>query len=295
MEHDLRIGWRKLAVTSSGPARGYPVFLLHGTPGSRKSIGPSDADLAELNIRLITYDRPGYGGSDSLVDRVVAHAADDVRLIADALNLNRFAVLGRSGGGPHALACAALLPHRVSSVASLAGLAPYLPHRFDWLSGMSDPNRRIYEAAMLGRNALTQLLYPEVVALRANPNLFRERLFARAPDSVVADDPAYRDRWLAGVLEAVGRSLEGWASDNLAFTRPWGFEPSAVRVPTLLWHGLRDIFSPVSHARWLAGQIQHAVVRLPEHSSHLDAAAAHHDALRWLARTGRQEALAPVG
>jgi pimeloyl-ACP methyl ester carboxylesterase len=284
VDHDLTIGWRNLAVRFWGPEDGFPVFLLHGTPGSRLGIRPDDEHLAELNIRLITYDRPGYGRSDPYPDRSVAQAADDVRAIADAFHYERFAVLGRSGGGPHALACAALLPDRVTAAASLVGLAPFGAPDLDWLAGMADTNRRQYTAAMAGRAALTRILFPEVMALRADPARFGGRLFAQATpgDRNVMEDSRYRERWLTGIIEAVDRSLDGWAGDNLAFTRPWGFEPGLIRVPILLWHGVRDVFSPVAHTRWLANRIRHATVSFSEHGSHLQAAGAQIEALRWL-------------
>jgi pimeloyl-ACP methyl ester carboxylesterase len=291
LDEELTIGWRKVAVRISGPENGYPVFLLHGTPGSRLSIRPADSELAEVGVRLITYDRPGYGRSDAYPGRVVAQAADDVRAIADAKGLETFAVLGRSGGGPHALACAALIPERVERVASLVSLAPYGAADLDWLAGMNESNQRQYTAAIAGRAALHQMLFPIVVALRANPNLFGDRLFASADDDhEILVDPGYHENWLIGIIEAVERSLEGWAADNLAFTRPWGFEPAKIRVPTLLWHGVLDVFSPVAHAHWLATQIRHATLLLSQQSSHLHAVAAQSGALRWLVHGGRPEA-----
>src|SRR5690606_26673026 len=114
---------RRLAVEQRGRPDGHPVFLLHGTPGSRLGPRPRASVLYRLGIRLITFDRPGYGGSDRMRGRRVADVAADVACIADALGLGAFAVVGRSGGAPHALACAALMPDRVTRVAALVGLA----------------------------------------------------------------------------------------------------------------------------------------------------------------------------
>jgi pimeloyl-ACP methyl ester carboxylesterase len=293
-DHDLTIGWRKLSVRFCGPLSGYPVFLLHGTPGSRLGIRPDDEQLDELGVRLIAYDRPGYGRSDPYLGRSVAQAADDVRAIADAFGYETFAVLGRSGGGPHALACAALLPERVTGVASLVGLAPFGAPDLDWLAGMADTNRRQYTAAIKGRAALTRLLFPEVMALRADPTRFGRRLFAQATpaDQALMADKRYRERLLTGIVEAVAQSLDGWAGDSLAFTRPWGFEPGLIRVPTLLWHGMRDVFSPLAHTTWLAKQIRHVTVSLSESSSHLHAAGAQVEALQWLVQGPRPLLLA---
>ena len=291
MDHEVRVGWRRLAVRLWGPASGYPVFLLHGTPGSRLSVHLSEEDLAKLGVRLISYDRPGYGRSDPYHDRPVAQAADDVRAIADAFGHETFAVLGRSGGGPHALACAALLPGRVHRVASLVGLAPYDAQNLDWLAGMTDDNRREYTAARAGRAQLAKVIFPEVMALRADPIRFTRRLFEQgtSSDRGVVDASDFRDTFVTGLVEAVERSLDGWAADSLAFTRPWGFEPALIRVPTLLWHGMHDVFSPVSHARWLFKRIRSATLLLSEHSSHLHAAAAQFDAVRWLVEGGEPQ------
>ncbi|MGH3250352.1 MAG: alpha/beta fold hydrolase, partial [Trebonia sp.] len=131
---------RRLATAVYGDPEGRPVFLLHGTPGSRIGPRPRSAILHRLGVRLICFDRPGYGESDRLPGRRVADAAADVSAIADALGLAKFAVVGRSGGGPHALACAALLPERLTKAAVLVGIAPREATGIDWLEGMTGSN-----------------------------------------------------------------------------------------------------------------------------------------------------------
>jgi len=173
--------WRRLAARRWGDLDGRPVFLLHGTPGSRLGVHPDEGDLRRLGVCLITYDRPGYGLSDPKHGRTVADAAADVELIADHYGYDRFLVVGRSGGGPHALACAALLPSRVAGVASLLGLAPFDAEGLDWFDGMNDANREEYGAALRGRSALSTRIYPEVVAIRANPGHLVDRLATEAP------------------------------------------------------------------------------------------------------------------
>jgi pimeloyl-ACP methyl ester carboxylesterase len=277
-------GWRRLVVRGWGPPNGSPVFLLHGTPGCRLSVRPHDTDLERLAVRLVAYDRPGYGLSDPHPGRTVADAADDVRAIADALGIESFAVMGRSGGAPHALACAALLPGRVSRVASLVGLAPHNAPDLDWLDGMVELNRQQYGAAMLGPRPLAEVIYPQVIAMRADPEHLARRLEREGSpaDQEALRDPEYRATWVRSIQEAVGRSLDGWAADSLALTRPWGFDPGWIRVPTLLWHGTWDVFAPVTHARWLAGRIKGAVLSLCDDAGHLSAAEAQVHALRWL-------------
>jgi pimeloyl-ACP methyl ester carboxylesterase len=248
------------------------------------SIRPQDAELERQGVRLVTYDRPGYGLSDPHPGRIVADAADDVRAIADALGIETFAVMGRSGGAPHALACAALLPDRVTRVASLVGLAPYDAPDLDWLDGMVELNRQQYGAALLGHGPLAEVIYPQVVAMRADPEHLARRLEREGSpaDRHALRDPDYRATFVRSIREAVARSLDGWAADSLAFTRPWGFDPGWIRVPTLLWHSARDVFAPVSHARWLAGQISGALLSLSDDVSHLGAASIQFEAMNWL-------------
>jgi pimeloyl-ACP methyl ester carboxylesterase len=284
MDEVLIKSWRRLAVKRWGSATGYPVFFMHGTPGSRLSVHPDDEQLKRLGVHLITYDRPGYGLSDPHPGRAVADAADDVRAIADLFDIDEFAVIGQSGGGPHALACAALLPDRVTRVASLVALAPFDAIGLDWWSGMVQLNREQYSAALMGPRQLAQVIYPQVVAMRANPEHLVHRLEAEgsSEDRAALRDPDYRAAMVENITEAVTRSLDGWAADSMAFTRPWGFDPSWITIPTLLWHGTWDVFNPVSHARWLAEQIKGALLLLSERSSHLTAATVQLGAIRWL-------------
>lgn len=277
-------GWRQLTVRRWGVPGAAAVFLLHGTPGSRLSARPSDEELARLGVELVTYDRPGYGRSDPHPGRSVADAADDVLAIADTLGIGRFAVLGRSGGGPHALACAALVPDRVTRVAALVGLAPYDANGLDWLEGMAPINREHYAAALSGPRRLAELLYPHVVAIRSSPEHLVRRIEAAAPqqDRARLNDPRYRAALIEDMIEAVGRNLDGWVSDSLAFTRPWAFDPRWIRVPTLLWHSTSDVFSPVAHSRWLAGRVRGARLMLADGRSHLDAASAQYSVINWL-------------
>jgi pimeloyl-ACP methyl ester carboxylesterase len=288
----LILRWRRLAVRRWGEPDGTPVFLLHGTPGSRLGVRPSEAELRRLKVTLITFDRPGYGLSHPIRGRTVAAAAEDVRAIADHFGYPTFAVLGRSGGGPHALACAALLADRVTRVAALVTLAPFDAVGLDWRAGMAASNQLQYEAASLGQAQLARVLYPRVVAMRANQEHLLRILAAEAPaaDQAMLIDPEFRRLTKMNLDEAVGRSLDGWASDNLAFTRPWGFDPADITVPTLLWHGVRDVFSPVAHARWLAARIKNVLLHLVDETAHLSAATIQVDAVRWLLHGGRFQA-----
>jgi pimeloyl-ACP methyl ester carboxylesterase len=283
-------GTRDLAVRISGNPTGFPVFFLHGTPGSRIGPAPRSQVLYKLGVRLISFDRPGYGRSDRLKSRQVADVAEDVERIAQFLGIDgKFAVLGRSGGGPHALACAARLPERVSRVGALVSLAPWDgmgPHQ--WLHGMSDSNIREYTTAVNDPEVLATRLVQVAAKIAADPTSHVAALSPEMPadDLRVMADAGIRALLARNFAEALARgSADGWIDDVLAFCSPWGFDLSAIKAPVLLWHGGEDVFSPVSHTQWLGTNIDQAQVVIMPGSAHFGALEVVPDVLSWLLRT----------
>jgi pimeloyl-ACP methyl ester carboxylesterase len=279
---------RQLSTRSYGDPDGKPVFLLHGTPGSRLGPHPRAAVLHRLGVQLIAFDRPGYGESDRHEGRRVADAAADVLAIADAYGLDKFAVVGRSGGGPHALACAALMPDRLTKVAVLVGLAPRGADGLDWYDGMTESNILEHTAAAEGYEGVAALTEAAADAVRADPASLLASLQPEMPDSdrrVVADR-GIRSMLLETYAEALRTSSHGWIDDALAFYSPWGFDPATITVPVLLWHGAIDNLSPVSHARWLADRIPNAAVVVQAGAAHFGALDVLPDILRWLSADG---------
>jgi pimeloyl-ACP methyl ester carboxylesterase len=275
---------RLISVEVSGHPNGSPVFLLHGTPGSRLGPRPRGMVLYRLGVRLVTFDRPGYGHSDRQPGRRVADVASDVAQIADAYGIDRFAVVGRSGGGPHALACAALLSRRVTRAAVLVGLAPPTADGLDWFDGMAASNVVDFTAAAGGHASLAARLSPAAEAIRSDPASVLARLRAELPDSdrrIVAD-AGIRTLLAAAHAEALRTSAHGWIDDALALCVNWGFDPRDVHVPVLLWHGESDVLSPASHARWLASRIPNATVAVQSGAAHFSALDVLPDVLRWL-------------
>ncbi|MFG2758202.1 alpha/beta fold hydrolase [Streptomyces wuyuanensis] len=270
---------RHLMVERLGDPRGRPVFLLHGTPGSRLGPAPRGMVLYQRGMQLIAYDRPGYGGSDRLAGRSVADVVEDVRAIADALGLDRFAVVGRSGGAPHALACAALLPERVTRAAALVTLAPRDADGLDWFEGMAASNVLEYTTATVDPDGLTARFIMRSAEIRRDPVRLLDDLRRELTDSdrMVVADAGVRSMLLRNYQEALRTSAYGWIDDALAFCSPWGFDPARITAPVLLWHGEKDVFSPVGHSRWLAQ-------RIPGVTAVLEPAAAHFDALHALPR-----------
>jgi pimeloyl-ACP methyl ester carboxylesterase len=270
-EHRVSVDGRTLAVADAGNESGPAVVVNHGTPGSRLLWRELIEDAEARGMRLIGYDRPGYGGSDPQPGRTAADAAGDVGAIADALGIEQLAVEGGSGGGPHALACAALLPDRVVAVASLAGVAPYPAEGLDWLDGMGQDNLDEFAATLAGREALERYLGKKVSEmLTAEPKAIAEALLSllSPPDRAVLTGELaeyFHEATRVGVEE----QLDGWIDDDFVFVNPWGYRLEDIRVPVQLWHGAHDRFVPIAHGRWLAERIPGVDAHLTEEDGHL--------------------------
>ncbi|MFI1211000.1 alpha/beta fold hydrolase [Streptomyces sp. NPDC020802] len=282
---------RRLAFEEWGDPGGTPVVLLHGTPGCRHGVVPQEVIAARPGVRFIAYDRAGYGDSDRGPGRRVAQAARDVATLADALGLGRFAVLGRSGGAPHALACAALLPTRVRRVAAMASLAPPTTEGLNWFEGMAASNVDEYTRALTDPVDFADRLASRAAAVRADP----AQLLASIRDGLTDSDrriiatPAVSDMLLRNYRESLRTSAYGWIDDNLALLSHWGFDPARITRPVLLWHGALDTFSPVGHFEWLARQIPRARPVLDPDGGHFAALEALPDVLDWLCATPRTD------
>jgi pimeloyl-ACP methyl ester carboxylesterase len=264
-------GGRTLRVLEDGDPRGVPVIAHHGTPGSRLLYEGWVEDAAERGIRLIAYDRPGYGGSDRQPGRSVADVAADVEAIADALGLDRILTQGRSGGGPHALACAALLGDRVAAAATLASVAPFDAEGLDFLAGMGEDNVDELGAAVEGADALGPLLEaysPHLLA--ADPGELAEGLKSLlSPPDVAVVNGGLAEELIAVTSEGIRATRDGWLDDDLAFVKPWGFELDSISVPLQLWQGRQDLMVPLAHGEWLAQHIPGADARLSDDDGHL--------------------------
>jgi pimeloyl-ACP methyl ester carboxylesterase len=282
---------RRLAVESSGRPDGAPVFLLHGTPGGRNGPQPRGIVLYRLGIRLISYDRPGYGGSDPLTDRTVVDTAADVATIADELAIERFGVVGRSGGAPHALACAAVMTKRVYSAAALASLAPPDAAGLDWWDGMADSNVEAYRDAQDDKDSMVAELAARARRVRSDPESLLGSLRPElvSHDLKVVGDTALRRIIAETYAEALQESAWGWIDDVLALRRSWGFDLSDIKVPVMLWHGGDDVFSPASHTRWLAEQIEDSTLEVQSGAAHFSAVEVLPRILAWIVNSARAE------
>ncbi|MGZ4395241.1 MAG: alpha/beta fold hydrolase [Gaiellaceae bacterium] len=265
---------RTLTFAEWGDPGGFPVFLLHGTPGSRLTRHYDERVYADAGARVITYDRPGYGGSDKQRGRRIVDCVGDIATIADVLGIERFAVGGGSGGGPHALAAAARLPDRVSRAACVAGCAPFDIPGFDWFEGTDSLNIQECEWALQGEEVLVRELEREAADLL-------ERV-AADPAQVLGDEwglseadraelarPERHEVIRQDVEEAVRTGVWGWADDDLGVIVPWGFDVAEIGVPTRIVYGLTDVLVPPQHGEWLARNVPGAEVVVWETLGHL--------------------------
>ncbi|WP_148614768.1 alpha/beta fold hydrolase [Nocardioides rubriscoriae] len=253
-----------------------PVAVAHhGTPGAGTRDRHLDGAAAAVGLRVVTFSRAGYGGSTRRPGRSVADVADDVAALLDHLGVERCVTLGSSGGGPHALATAALLPHRVAGVLSIAGVGPWDAADLDFLTGMGEDNLEEFGLAVDGEDALRPWLQAQAEALReATPAQIVDSMTSLLPQ---VDRDAILDPRGAGVgedlaasfAEALRLGVDGWVDDDLAFTRAWGFDPADVRVPAFVWQGDADLMVPAGHGAWLASHVPGATGHLLVGEGHL--------------------------
>jgi pimeloyl-ACP methyl ester carboxylesterase len=254
---------RELEVHLAGPTDGVALVFHHGTPGS--SFAPRHLIDAATSrgFRLVAPSRSGYAGSSRDPDRAISAVVGDTEVMLDALGIDGFVTAGWSGGGPHALACAARLPERCAAAASICGVAPYLPDEFDWTAGMAAEN--VHEFAM------TLEAGPAYDELLAG---YREFFLALTPDQVTSprdllgdlvserDTAATTPEALAFLLENFSTALApgygGWRDDDQAFVKPWGFDVASIDVPVAIWFGDHDLSVPASHGEWLSVNVSGA-------------------------------------
>ena len=272
-EFDLDLGsGHTLHAYDVGGGGDLAVFWHHGTPNIGAPPRPLFEAAERLGIRWLSYDRPGYGGSTRRPGRTVASAAVCATAVADALGIATFAVMGHSGGGPHALACGALLPERVRGVVSVSGLAPYGAPDLDWFGGMCESGNVSLHAALQGREV-------------------KERFEASGadydPEFTPADLAALSGPW-GWLGEVVGEATDhgpgGLVDDDISYVNPWGFDPAQVGAPVLFVHGRLDRVVPVAHGEWLARRCPVTELRLISGDGHISVLDSAVPALEWLRR-----------
>jgi pimeloyl-ACP methyl ester carboxylesterase len=262
---------RTLAIEEDGDPNGRPVLVHGGTPNSRHLYLPAAIDAAARGLRLISYDRPGYGGSTPQPGRTVADCVADVRVICAELGIERLAMWGISGGGPHVLACAALLPDLVIAAASLASPAPLDAEGLDWFAGMGQDNaddiRLHLRDPVASRARMESQREASLAASAADLAVILQTLLSPADAAVLKD--ALAEYLVYSGHEGLAPGSQGWWDDGVAHVGEWGFQLSAISVPVLLMHGRQDQFVPFGHGQWLAVRIPGVEARLFDHDGHL--------------------------
>ena len=262
---------RTLEALVTGPEDGTLLVFHHGSPGAAVPHLSLEEATAERGIRLVQYSRPGFGDSTRHAGRTVADCAADVAALADHLGAERFLTAGWSGGGPHALACAALLPERVMAAATIAGVAPYDAEGLDWTAGMGEENQIEYPLAATDPDAHLEWIRAAVEKLAE----VRAEDIVAAMRTIISDvDEASLTGELGEVVAASFRAAFrsgpwGWRDDDLAFVAPWGFDLSEIRVPVTIWQGRHDLMVPFAHGEWLLAHVPSARSGLRSEHGHL--------------------------
>jgi pimeloyl-ACP methyl ester carboxylesterase len=262
---------RRLGFAEFGDPNGRGVFWFHGTPGARRQI-PEEARVAaeERGVCLVGIDRPGVGDSTTHLYRSIADFAPDLGVVADRLGLDRFAVIGLSGGGPYVLACAALLPDRVTAAAVLGGVAPTQgpDAATGGLVGFVAPLGPVMAALRVPLSAGISTL---IWALRpvASPGLDLYARFSPEGDRRVFARPEVKAMFLDDLLHGSRTGLRAPILDAVLFTRDWGFSLEDVRVPVRWWHGDADHIVPLAHAEHVVARLPHAELTVRPGESHL--------------------------
>ncbi len=253
-----------------GPA----IVFHHGTPGAASTFPPYVAAAAAAGLRWVSYSRAGYGGSTRRPGRSVADNCTDISAILDHLRVERFLAAGWSGGGPHALACGALLAPRCAGVLCLAGAAPLLAAEqsgLDWYDGMGPENHEEFRAALAGEVRLREFLEPERADL---VSVTGKQITAALGGLVDEADKAvltgeFADDYAASFREGLRCSADGWVDDDLAFARDWDFDLAEVTVPVSLWQGTDDRMVPFAHGGFLADRLPQVRAHLLDGEGHL--------------------------
>ena len=260
-----------LDVMRHGPPDGRVLVFHVGTPNAPDAFPLLTDALDERGWQLVAYARPGYAGSPRREGRTVADAAADTARLLDELGLDRFVTIGWSGGGPHALACAALLPDRCDAAASLAGVAPFDADGLDFLAGMGLENVEEFGAAASSRDDLVAFLEQDAAELAT---ITGEQIGAALGDLVDDVDRAalsgeFAETVARMVRRALSNGIDGWLDDDLAFVKPWGFDLDSIRVPVSIWQGAHDRMVPFSHGEWLAAHVPGVRVHLYDDEGHI--------------------------
>jgi pimeloyl-ACP methyl ester carboxylesterase len=262
---------RQLDTFLAGPEDGTTLLFHHGSPSSGLPAASFVDAVTSRGLRYIGWSRPGYGDSTRQAGRSVADVAADAAAVLDSIGADQAYTVGWSGGGPHAMATAALLPERILGAATMGGVAPYPADGIDWLEGMGQENVEEFGAAMEGPEALIafkERAWPIWSKLTGDE---AAEAFGGLIDDVDRGSLTgeFADEVAASTREGLRTGYWGWFDDDMAFSRAWGFELEPMRVPVHIWQGGHDRMVPYAHGKWLAAHVGSACPHLLEEHGHL--------------------------
>ncbi len=266
---------RRLEIAAMGDPAAPTVFYHHGTPGATSLVRENAVLLEHADLFFVTVSRAGYGASDRLAGRRVADCVADARAALDHLGRGDYVAYGHSGGGPHALACAAL-DERCTGALSLAGVAPYA-EGFDWTAGMAEENVEEFRLALEGGEAyLAMLEAARPLFLEATPDTVVDLLGGLLPpvDRAALAPLEARELFVESLAQGFAEGYWGFHDDDRAFLTDWGFDPSAIDAPVAVWFGDADTMVPPSHGEWLVEHVARATRRFAPGEGHLSILAA---------------------
>lgn len=281
-------GGRRIEVLTAGDPDGFPWLWIPGSPSAAADYPRLDALAMKLRLRMVTWSRPGYGGSSPRPLPVqgprIADDVADVEAILAALGMEAFVVVGWSGGGPRALACAAMLPERCQAAATLAGLAPFGAEGLDWFAGMGPGNVSDFTAALTGSEAYgafkERYFLPMMAARVDHVEAGLGALLTPSDDAARTADLAV---WLTEMMHQAGaQGVIGARDDGLAMVAPWGFDVASIVVPVAIWAGGLDATVPFAHGEWLAANVPGSIAHLIDDAGHVTLVNKIEDVLREL-------------
>jgi len=262
---------RQLCVEVAGDGRAGTVLVCGGTPNSRHLYRRWTEDAESRGLRLVGYDRPGYGSSTPHPGRSVADGADEIRSIARALDVERLAVWGFSGGGPYALACAALLPDLVAASGVVCSIAPWGAPDLDYFTGMGEDNIEDMKLMLEDPDAARKKCArdrEELLEVSAE-GILKAWSSLLSPVDANALEGDFASYLATCIHDGLAPGDEGWCEDGVAHLAPWGFDLDGIQIPVKIWHGRHDRFVPFQHGQWLAANVSGAEAELSETDGHL--------------------------
>lgn len=262
---------RKLGYDEHGPPDGEPLFYFHGTPSSRIEFNQvrNDSLLESLNLRLIVPDRPGMGLSSLQPGRCFLDWPRDVIFLADHLGFDRFAIVGYSGGGPYAAACARSIPERITKAGIVSGTGPFTEQAL--MEGIPKTNRDYFDLSHQNPWLSRMMIRMMGMMTRIAPGKIIANMMSTLPeaDRIVMNQPDVQQIFLAMFREALRQGPRGAQHETRLMVTAWDFKPQDIQVPVYLWHGEEDRNAPIAMGHYMANAIPNSQAKFYPGEGHL--------------------------